>query len=151
MSISHIVTSGCYSDYSIRAVFSTKERAQAFIDELKEKYDYRARDADIEEWEIDEETPSDHGLKRIHVLLKENGDTYRVEESQEIAWWQWYISYSTFGTVSETLFSGTVFARDNDHAIKMARDTRAASIAAGDLETLKSMKTSGFRSVKVKR
>ena len=45
----YIVTSGCYSDYSINAVFSTRELAEEYID-AGNGYE----DADIEEYNLDE-------------------------------------------------------------------------------------------------
>ena len=44
----YIVTSGEYSDYHIDAVFSTKEKAKAYIQQKGTEYD-------IEEYELDEE------------------------------------------------------------------------------------------------
>lgn len=45
-----IVTSGCYSDYQIEAVFSTKEKAEEYIDSKKYPDDFA-----IEEYGIDDE------------------------------------------------------------------------------------------------
>lgn len=47
----YIVTSGEYSDYHIDRVFSTKEKAQEYVDHIGS--DWR----DIEEYNLDEETP----------------------------------------------------------------------------------------------
>lgn len=49
-----IITSGCYSDYGIRGVGSTKKQAQAAIDAAKAADEYWAGDAGIEEWDVDE-------------------------------------------------------------------------------------------------
>lgn len=62
----YVVTAGSYSDYGIQAMFSTKELAQAYIDaalaiENAQDEDswcgntYWVRDANIEEWPLDEE------------------------------------------------------------------------------------------------
>ena len=47
----YILTSGEYSDYSIEATFSTKEKAEAFAKELRKRCRWRA--PEIEEWELD--------------------------------------------------------------------------------------------------
>ncbi len=48
----YVVTLGCYSDYSINGLFSTPEKARAFIE--KNKIDLCCGQRDIEEWELDE-------------------------------------------------------------------------------------------------
>lgn len=45
-----IVTSGCYSDYQIEAVFSTEEKAEEYIDSQKYPDDFQ-----LEEYGIDDE------------------------------------------------------------------------------------------------
>lgn len=51
--IAYVVTSGSYSDYSIRGVFSSQEKAEAYIRERGTVPHYDL--AEIEEWEIDAE------------------------------------------------------------------------------------------------
>lgn len=48
----YIVTAGTYSDYHIERVFSTKEKAQEYLDHIGND-----DDVDIEEYNLDEETP----------------------------------------------------------------------------------------------
>lgn len=48
----YIVTQGQYSDYHIEQVFSTREKAQEYLDHIG-----NGNDADIDEYNIDEETP----------------------------------------------------------------------------------------------
>jgi hypothetical protein len=50
----YIVTSGCYSDYGIRAVSLSKRNAQAAIDAAKIADEWWAGDAEIEVWPVDE-------------------------------------------------------------------------------------------------
>jgi hypothetical protein len=49
----YVVTEGDYSDYRIKAIFSTKDAAEAYISEGS-KYKY-ADFNDIDEWELDAE------------------------------------------------------------------------------------------------
>lgn len=51
----YIVTEGCYSDYHIEACFSTKKKAQEFINNAK-KVENFWDEPTIEEWELDEST-----------------------------------------------------------------------------------------------
>jgi hypothetical protein len=52
----YLVTSGEYSDYGIRAAFSTKEKAQEWIDSWDGKgiYGHEVGDFEIEEWALDD-------------------------------------------------------------------------------------------------
>ena len=52
--IAYVVTSGCYSDYHIDAVFSTKELAESYVAEC-DSCSY-SDGADVEEFVIDEES-----------------------------------------------------------------------------------------------
>jgi len=64
----YLVTTGEYSDYQVKAAFSSKEKAQALID------DYLGEKAnDLEEYELDEVTVKP-GLHVFAVNLKRNGD-----------------------------------------------------------------------------
>lgn len=62
-----VVTSGCYSDYGINAIFSTRKAAQEYIDKARALHAeddgeycignvYWAADANIEEWPLDSES-----------------------------------------------------------------------------------------------
>lgn len=144
----YIVTSGSYSDYSIRAVFTRKADAEALIAEWNEEKDYRANDASVEEWLIDDEVRPDERYRRIRVLLDENGNTVEVSDREandgkrctSTTWWTWREvkrGWPRPDSPKRIEFTGTVWARNEDHAIKMGRDARAASIAAGDLDRLK--------------
>lgn len=139
-----IVTSGCYSDYGIDAVCSTRAGAEAFVEAAKLTGGYRAADTRIEVWPIDDLSHREEGQKKIKVVLSENGDTDTVTEmppDARLDWYRWSRSaggprFPHLGPQKVT-FGATVWARDTDHAIKMARDARAASVAAGDLERLR--------------
>lgn len=137
----YAVSAGCYSDYSIRAVFSTEAKAKAFEAEFQSSHAYYRDDTRIEEWRIDEEVLPSPDAKRISVSLDEKGNTLKVDVADEVQWWNWRRPPNpkrypcTAGQVIE--FYGSVWARDVDHAVKMARDARAASVAAGDLDRLK--------------
>lgn len=158
MNTIYIVTDGCYSDYGIRAVFSTREKAQAFIDEHAAPWDGpgRARpldDPSIEEWDMDGEDPPEK-CQRFCVVLAENGDTVFVATTNRVGGpLRQCESFRWSGWPGELLlqddaraaitFHGTLWATDADHAIKSARDRRAASRAAGELEAHRALFTGG--------
>ena len=73
----YIVTSGTYSDYHIEAVFSTEEKAKAYI-EIHGDYDNRM----IEEYYVDVE--STEREKAIYIVyISSNGAKARLSESAE--------------------------------------------------------------------
>lgn len=54
MTTIYVVTSGEYSDYSICAVFSTKELAEEYVAFGTQHKQFGYTGADIEEWELDQ-------------------------------------------------------------------------------------------------
>lgn len=54
MTTIYVVTSGAYSDYSIHAVFSTKELAEEYVAFGTQHDQFSYTGADIEEWELDQ-------------------------------------------------------------------------------------------------
>lgn len=61
----YVITTGEYSDYSICAIFSTKEKANEYIQQHGTEYR-------IEEYNLDEEVVKEVQLWRIDVSLKDN-------------------------------------------------------------------------------
>lgn len=67
----YIVTAGTYSDYHIEQAFSTREKAQEYLDHVG------SEDARIEEYDLDEETP--RGIFGYCVKIPKNGGEAKVE------------------------------------------------------------------------
>lgn len=146
----YVVTRGYYSDRRIMAAFSSKEKAQGFIDECRELGKSVAESATIEEYDLDVEVPPDAHHQRIRVELGQNGDTLLVEDEKLRPYGYppiWIDAWWWLRTPTMVSFRGCVWARDADHAIKMARDARAASIAAGDLAAVLA-EASGYASLR---
>ena len=61
----YIVTSGDYSEYNINAVFTTKEKANEYIQQHGTEYR-------VEEYNLDEEVDKEVKLWRIDISLKDN-------------------------------------------------------------------------------
>ena len=60
----YMVTSGCYSDYCINAVFSTREKAEEYIDGGN-----AYSDSDIEEYDLDEPIKRKTRVLLISMML----------------------------------------------------------------------------------
>lgn len=85
MSIVYIVTSGSYSDYGIVAVFSTKEKAEAFIEQRRQTECYDHDDNEIEEWTLDEESGKVARALFSCFLQAESGDVVHEQGRTELA------------------------------------------------------------------
>jgi len=60
----YIVTSGCYSDYVINAVFTTKEKAVEYVEQ-------HGTDYNIEEYDLDEEVEKKTQLWHIEFCVED--------------------------------------------------------------------------------
>ena len=129
------IESGQYSDYRVDGIFSTRENAEAVAAKLTSEgkgwHDYR-----IEERELD---PGVEGLREGYgcfvVWMLRDGTVESVRQ------WEWDISDSTpevwrrsqapinQGKNVPDCLNTTVFARDEQHAIKIANEQRAQLIA----------------------
>jgi hypothetical protein len=130
--IAYIVTAGAYSDYGIIAVFSSRERAQAFINTAgseEEQGDDAYSMAVIEEWEVDPVGPNlPQGLQSWHVEMTRAGDTVRSFVNEGMHSW-----LQAMKTVVVWLTNGNLglncLARDREHAVKVANEHRARALA----------------------
>lgn len=121
----YILTAGSYSDYHIVGAFSTKEKAQEVIESFNRSSGRRGDFNDIEELVIDElsENVSD-GRSLCFIRIDRDGNTsdfgfpghtYSLNEKQGL---------DTRGNLYVYCF-----ARDKEHAIKIANERRVQMIA----------------------
>jgi hypothetical protein len=120
----YVITEGEYSDYSIVAVFSTKQLAQKFIDAHKAS---RWSSPRIEEYELD---PRQGALNLNHkpfaVRMERCGDVVECEHSEVL---------NTTERDSEPSFDregnlhDVVWAKNGDHAVKIVSERRRQLIA----------------------
>ena len=66
-----IVTTGIYSDKSIQAVFSTREKAETFAEF------HPGGDAEVVEFTVDEIDPDKPEIRFTTVLMERNGELYK--------------------------------------------------------------------------
>ena len=115
----YVITNGCYSDYHIVAVTIDKDNAKRFVD---------AGLGEIEEFETDT------------CILPQGMLPYRVVIDNCGCVWSCHVSEFFFEDLDEDDHKGgkmmpngnfiwSGFARDKDHAIKIANDYRAKKIA----------------------
>lgn len=120
-----IVTKGCYSDYHIVAVFDSAELANAFKNSFS-KSEY-SDEIYVEEFTINphKESLNNH-YKPFFVRMKKNGEclecresgTYGFEEESDRC--QFDVNFNMYTHA---------FAKDKEHAIKIANERRAQLIA----------------------
>ena len=120
----YVVTSGCYSDYHINAIFSTREKAEEYAELLPDANS-------IEVYVLDGEHKN--GLHTIIVVMDRDGNTsecYLDEyvfclEKYKLKWGEfWYDSSRKF----------YVLAKDKQHAIKICNEKRAMLLAENKWE-----------------
>lgn len=124
----YIVTSGSYSDYRIHAVFDDEDRAAALVQFIA--------DARVEEWPLNPSlgfNPRDHaGTTPWRVLHQA-----MPIGSPSDAWYGYRVDPVEFPPSEWRHYTGfrdgdgeiTVWARDKDHALKIAQDKRAEHLA----------------------
>lgn len=139
MKIVFAVNSGSYSDYSIRAIFSSRELAEEYMTVVKNS-DYN----DIEEYELDP-TTSDmirRGYSVWNVLMLIDGTTERVTRSDNDYYeventprhWIWERTKAPAykGKGIPDALDARVWAKTERAAVKIVNEKRAQMIANGE-------------------
>lgn len=131
MTTIYAVTSGSYSDYSICGVFSSKERAQAYIDagSLERYTDYN----DIEEYVLDECVDEiSRGLFPFRVIMYKDGSVHEVapttpqiDKAQYVHWMD-----RAYWSPPQPWANFYVWAEIREGAVKIANERRIQALAA---------------------
>ena len=114
-----LVAAGYYSDYHLCGIYSTQEKAE---------YAKKLYDADeIEEYALDELPVHPKGMLLFSVSMKKDGDDSHVyqrdaSEAEDADEWQ------PLGNPTER-FEFHMWAKDEEHAIKIANERRVQLIA----------------------
>lgn len=130
MSKVFLVSTGSYSDYRIVGVFSSEEKAKAIAGILKE--------AEVEEKTLDPFVAElNEGLSVYSVRMSPNGDVETVERHDRDA--EYTFDYRLKGTEEPLelltwkdrppVYLKLVFARDEQHAVKIVNELRVQAIA----------------------
>ena len=112
----YVITKGCYSDYHIVGVSLDKERAEEIVKAVTEEPEYLYK-ACVEEYDTDQFNNSS-----LRFLV--NYDSEWTAQYDEYDCREDYKQNTCFG---ENSF--VVYAKDKEHAIKIAQDMRAEYMA----------------------
>lgn len=117
----YMVTSGCYSDYSVKCICSTRAKAE----HAKKLY---AADNEISEVEVDELPEHPAGMFLFNVRMDESGDAESVETAsvEYVPNFDW----SPYGDGRTVQFC--MFAKHEKHAVKIANERRVQLIASAE-------------------
>ena len=120
----YVVTSGDYSDYDIRAIFTTKELAEKYKQSFIKKDGYRSYFNDIEEYELDAYSEElKNGYKRFNVIMRKDGNTISVEPNDN-----YFEQINKISFFNNNIYI-LVIAKDENHAIKIVNEKRTQIIA----------------------
>ena len=132
MSICYAISTGEYSDYQVCAIFLTREKAEAALDAY-------GVDAKIEEFRLDPVIPERSAGRRLYHCCKRSvsGQVYAFSYNlSDLSFYNSfkldYASYFEPHPRGES-FRVYVFARDREHAVKIAAEkfAKADAIQAG--------------------
>lgn len=125
----YVVTSGDYSAYGIDAVFSSLEKAQAFIDEVSGDR--------IEAYEMDPPNVERirEGYQLWYVSMKRDGSVLVATDQSfrgdmTFVDGQLHLRYYVDGRAGDSC-EMTLWAKSEEHAIKIVNEKRAQAIAEG--------------------
>jgi hypothetical protein len=135
-----MVSSGDYSDYSVSGVFTSRERAEKWMDACGGK-----NFNDIKEMPLDEGLDEiERGLKLFGVEITKSGDILKLTVGgfpsivgPIVSWSSWYYDFGGGGLkridYPEDQHRATVWvwADDEKHAVKVANERRIAALAEG--------------------
>lgn len=135
----YAVNSGCYSDYRIDALFSTRKLAEEFMASVPDG-DYNG----IEEFELDPPTADllrrGYSVWDVHMLM--NGDTERVDRTDNSKYnvkyasthriWERTKAPAYRGKGNHDILISMVWAKTEAAAIKIVNEKRTQMIAAGE-------------------
>lgn len=121
----YIITKGEYSDYRICCVATNKERAEF----LRKYFSDDWRQAEIETYDTDDFAPVFEGNEIYRVTFNADGtaQTYKVDDPDcyDLSGKVYSCRAITDSGEIRYIYNVTVFARDSEHAIKIASDILA--------------------------
>lgn len=135
-----VIEQGSYSDYRVVGVFSSEANAKLLAVAINSAEHVYAR-AEVAEWSLD---PAVSELRQGHalhcVLMRRDGTVERVnrkdisgyEISGDVHIWERSKAPAYKGQGIEDALDATVWAKDEDHAVKIANEHRTRMIASGE-------------------
>lgn len=133
----YVVTSGEYSGYSINALFSTRELAEAYcaaVSESRKGSIYAT--PEIEEWALDEFSDRwREGLAPYCIEMLRDGTLHWLSPASAIESRSRICQCPDRGKgwpAKVTALYSIVWAKDREHAVKIANERRTQMIALGE-------------------
>lgn len=126
----YLLTEGQYSDYGVRAIFSSRENAERYIKAVRDTGGYEEFNPIIE-WELDEDLSYavrlEQGERFYQVTMRRDGSS-SIYDSTSSA----YLACEEVSIVPVGLIVKR-WATSEEHAAKIANEIRAQKIASGEL------------------
>lgn len=144
MSTIWVVEQGEYSDYRVIGVFSSKEHAQLIVDAIKASAENAySSDATIAEWPLDPVVSElRQGLRLFLVDMRKDGALERCERwtisgyelTGYVRMWRRTKAPAFVGNQADNpdILQAMVWAKDEEHAVKITNEHRAQFIASGE-------------------
>jgi hypothetical protein len=133
-----LIESGSYSDYHVSGVYLSKE------DALRVAKFLGLGEDEVREWKLNPGIAElNKGLRQYRIVMRrdgtvENVDTVDDPYDLDTCLTVWDRPNAPFwkekGIKVQSAISGTVWARNDKHAIKIANEFRAQKIASGELK-----------------
>ena len=134
----YLVTTGTYSDYQVRGIFSTMEKAKSFADIFDDDNDIEACDNDIEACEVDIEACE---VDRTDICIdKEYPFCVNIDDNDEEAYFSeddvklckqkamyFFCGYSCGSDIN--FYRVYLYAKDRESAIKIAKERHMQFLA----------------------
>jgi len=122
-----VVTSGTYSDYSIDSIFTTIELAQSFIDIFKDEWNTM----EIEERDLDpNKTHITQKRKPFFLRINKNGDVDDLSVANSSCGFKEDMPKAQIRYTRDLEWMNIkCFARNKNHAVKIAGEIRAQILA----------------------
>jgi hypothetical protein len=125
MATAYMVTQGRYSDYGVVGVFTTREKAEAFMALFPPQRD----ELRIEEVELDALDGVPVGRRPFKVKFDKEGNS-TSKPCDPVGMEEYCRAYG-----DDVHMTTDCWAADEQHAVKIANERRVMAIASGDWET----------------
>lgn len=135
-----VIEQGCYSDYHVVGVFSSKENAETIVAALNKDREW-GDPATVEEWPLDPAVKDlNKGHFRYRVLMRRDGTVESVDQQEisayhlagQVTVWERSTAPAYAGKNIPDVLDATVWASSPKHAVKIANEKRTQMIATGE-------------------
>ena len=125
-----VIEQGSYSDYRVVGVFSTKESAEKFMALM----DVGQETPSIDEWPLDPMVDEiNKGLLPFAISMDIDGNTERIRKADGHNMNGGLLACQSAAWNDDGVY-GTVWAKDEQHAVKIANEFRTGQLIAGNLK-----------------